>query len=159
MRKAFAAALLLSLALAGPVAAAGTIAANGTPQYQHVTTFAITLTGQDAHFDCSSQYNSGKCARVEVLCYQATDASGFAQYDNGPTGGETLGYGYRVYGEAGNLDMAEYTGFTLGGTGLSPWILDGGGPAECIANLFRFATVQGQQTYIEIATTSFHTNG
>jgi hypothetical protein len=70
-----------------------------------------------------------KNPRIEVLCYQ---------------------FGSLVYGEAGGVDNQ----FVLGG-GWSLWLGAGGGPADCVANLYYFGYTKGQQTYELLATTSF----
>ena len=71
--------------------------------------------------------------RVEVLCYQN---------------------GALVYGEAGGPTDA----FQLGGGG-SIWLYEGGGAANCVANLYYFGQVNGQSTAIYLATTSFAAAG
>jgi len=134
-RFAFVAGVVLALALATPATGAGSsISANGPAAYQQPLTFTITVV--PSRLDCYG-YNHKTCARVEVLCYQA---------------------GSLVYGEAGDLEQARETGFVLGG-GLSQWVINGGGPADCTANLFVFDKVQGQQTYVLLATTSFTASG
>ncbi|OGH07454.1 MAG: hypothetical protein A2171_00280 [Candidatus Levybacteria bacterium RBG_13_35_9] len=68
--------------------------------------------------------------RIEVLCYQDNNL---------------------VYGEAGSVGDA----FLLGGAG-SKWIYET--PeigTECKANLFYFGSYKGDQTYNQLATTSF----
>lgn len=72
--------------------------------------------------------NNVQNPRIEVLCYQN---------------------GSLVYGEAGGVADS----FLLGGGG-SIW-LSGGGPADCVANLFYFGQHAGSQTYNVLATTSF----
>jgi hypothetical protein len=73
-----------------------------------------------------------KNPRIEVLCSQD---------------------GSLVYGEAGGVDDT----FLLGGGG-SLW-RDGGGAADCIANLYYFGWRAGTQTYNKLATTSFLAGG
>jgi len=73
-----------------------------------------------------------KNPRIEVLCYQG---------------------GSLVYGEAGGVNDS----FLLGG-GWSLW-LEGGGGADCTANLFYFGYHAGQQTYDWLASTSFAAGG
>ena len=70
--------------------------------------------------------------RIEVLCSQD---------------------GRLVYGEAGGVDDS----FLLGGGG-SRW-KDGGGSADCTANLFYFGWKAGTQTYVRLASTSFSAAG
>jgi hypothetical protein len=71
--------------------------------------------------------------RVEVLCYQN---------------------GSLVYGEAG----APTDAFLLGGGG-SIWLYEGGGAANCVANLYYFGQVNGVSTAIYLATTTFDAAG
>lgn len=89
----------------------------------------------------SSYPGNLKNPRIEVLCYQD---------------------GTLAYGEAGSsLDW-----FQLGGNpdGGSIWASTGG-PADCTANLFYWASGNhewnggGQQTYVLLGTTSFAANG
>jgi hypothetical protein len=47
--------------------------------------------------------------------------------------------------------------FLLGGGG-SVWLWNGGGPADCTANLFYFGMHAGSQTYNLLASTSFAAN-
>ena len=70
--------------------------------------------------------------RIEVLCYQD---------------------GQLTFGMAGAIDYA----FQLGGGG-SPW-KDGGGPAECVANLYYFSWKANTPTAPQLATTSFSAGG
>jgi hypothetical protein len=70
--------------------------------------------------------------RIEVFCYQK---------------------GALVYGEAGGATDS----FLLGGGG-SVWLWNGGGPADCTANLFYFGMHAGSQTYNLLASTSFAAN-
>lgn len=139
------AALALAASLAGiatgaPAAAIPTIAIDqAAPAYQ--TTVTFTVTGLPAKYDCVGH---ARCARVEVLCSQA---------------------GILVYGEGGDLGQARgsgsplgYSGFLLGG-GSSQWINNGGGPADCVANLFRFDNSGPTQQFILLASTSFAAAG
>jgi hypothetical protein len=73
-----------------------------------------------------------KNPRIEVLCYQD---------------------GSLVYGEAGGA----HDTFLLGGGG-SAW-KDGGGAADCRANLYYFGYKAGKQTYNRLATTTFSAGG
>jgi hypothetical protein len=87
--------------------------------------------GSTVAFDTGYPKNT-KNPRIEVLCYQ----------------GGTL-----VYGEAGGVNDS----FLLGGGG-SLW-KDGGGAADCTANLFYFGWKAGTQTYNKLATTDFSAAG
>src|SRR5262245_26864377 len=60
--------------------------------------------------------------RVEIDCYQPTDASGLASF--------VPGHGYFVYAEA----RAASDSFTLGGS-MSAWTMNGGS-ASCVAQLY-----------------------
>ena len=93
------------------------------------STVTFSTTVDPARYDCVGH---ARCARIEVLCYQS---------------------GSLVYGEAGALDHT----FRLGGGG-SIW-LTVGGPADCIANLFRFDNSGPVQTYVLFASTSFAAGG
>lgn len=85
-----------------------------------------------------------KNPRVEVLAYQA---------------------GVLVYGEAGSVaqaigdgsDPLGYSGFLLGGAG-SDWLTNGG-PAHCVANLFTFDKVKGEQVQTILASCEFEAAG
>lgn len=59
-----------------------------------------------------------------------------------------------VYGEAGGIDHT----FQLGGNpdGGSIWTQNGGGPADCIAELYYFDKEQGRQVAVYLAQTGFH---
>jgi hypothetical protein len=108
------------------------------PKYQGNVTFNVTLTGKDARYDCSGQ---SKCARVELQAFQD---------------------GNLVYGETGSLGQARgdgtdplnYSGFTLGG-GWSLWVESGGGPAYCVAKLFRYDHTGKTPQFVVIAQTEF----
>jgi len=119
----------------GATAATNSISLNEvSPTYQGVVTFTISLA--EKRLDCYG-YAHNTCARVEVLCYQGSDL---------------------VYGEPGDLEQAREFGFVLGG-GSSEWVSRGGGSADCVANLFVFDKVRGQQTYVLLASTSFAASG
>lgn len=133
------AALALLAITATPVSAAGTISlASADPAFGKTVTFTVELTGRDAHLDC---VGSGRCARVLVECYQD---------------------GTLVYGEGGDLGQARgdgtsplgYSGFLLGGA-MSRWVERGGGPADCIATLFRFDNSGKVQEYVPLASVAF----
>lgn len=139
IRALLAASFLLAV-VAPPVAASPAISLNGPAQYQQSVTF--TVTGLANKYDC---VGNGKCARVEVRCSQV----------------DTL-----VYAETGDLGQARgdgtsplgYSGFLLGG-GYSQWVANGGGPADCIANLFRFDNSGPTQQFVVLASTTFTAAG
>jgi hypothetical protein len=119
------------------------------------TSAAVSSTwpalGQEVDFAVA--YGNVKDPRVEVLCYQPTDPSGYAMFVDGK--------GYLVYGEARGAtpDQGDYMGtypFVLGG-GMSAWLLDGGS-AACTANLFYFGKQAGQQVYVWLASKDFTGN-
>lgn len=103
-----------------------------------VPTGTITLNetdvalGDTVTFTVTDVPKNVKRPRIEVLCYQD---------------------GALVYGEAGS----DTDTFLLGGGG-SIW-KDGGGPADCVANLFYFDDRGPVQTYVRLASTSFHAEG
>lgn len=139
IRALLAASFLLAV-VAPPVSASPAISLNGTAQYQQSVTFTVTSLANK--YDC---VGNGKCARVQVLCFQA---------------------GVQVYGESGDLGQARgdgtsplgYDGFLLGG-GWSQWIENGGGPANCVASLFRFDNSGPTQQFVVLATTQFDAAG
>lgn len=103
-------------------------------------TYSITLDQSAPAFETYVTFTTTgvpthqiKNPRIEVLCYQS---------------------GTLVYGEAGAITDS----FLLGGGG-SIWIDNGGGPADCTANLFYFDNHGATQTYVLLATTSFAAAG
>jgi hypothetical protein len=129
------AAILLALAPvykpADVLVGTGSVGAHGTSwiELSQVTSAASTrpALGSTVSFD-TGYPKSTKNPRIEVLCYQG---------------------GALVYGEAGGVNDS----FLLGGGG-SLW-KDGGGSADCMANLFYFGWKAGTQTYNKLATTAF----
>ncbi len=127
-----------SAAASLPAPGSGTIAvaAGSDLSFQGIVSFDTSYAG---HL---------KNPRVEVLCYQD---------------------GSLVYGEAGDADQS----FVLGGGG-SIWVYgpdgvpgggDGGGPADCVANLFYWKSGNhewngsGQQEYVLLGSVSFAATG
>lgn len=99
----------------------------------------------DAKLDSGGDYkHSGP--RVEVLC--------------------SIG-GILVFGGAQSAHDADYSGVLLGGAppvagfpgGSVWWNEHAGEAADCVANLYVFDKVQGQQTYVLLAATSFNAAG
>ena len=124
-------ALLAALAAAALLIGARPVAAD---------TYSITLNQSSPAFQTYVNFtvtgvptHKIKNPRIEVLCYQS---------------------GLLVYGEAGAITDS----FLLGGGG-STWIDNGGGPADCVANLFYFDNSGPTQTYVQLATTSFAAAG
>jgi hypothetical protein len=129
--------LALGLALFGAIFSTAAARSVGTPSISvdqatpaFQTGITFTTTDVPSQYDC---VGNGRCARIEVLCSQV---------------------GTLVYGEAGGLGDT----FLLGGGG-SRWIDRGGGPADCIANLFRFDNNGPTQMYVLLASTSFPASG
>jgi hypothetical protein len=104
-----------------------------SPAYGQPVTFTVSV---DHRYDCVGKKG---CARAEILAYDVEDGS-------------------LIYGEAGDLNQARTSGFTLGG-GWSLWVERGGGPARVVANLFRFDNSGPVQTREQLATTSFDVAG
>lgn len=123
-----------------PPATLGPVTSTWQPALGDQVNFAVT-------------YGKVRNPRVEVLCYQPTDPSGYARLTD---------KGYLVYAEARGAtpDQFDYMGtypFVLG-SGMSAWLLDGG-TASCTANLFYFGKSAGQETYNLLATTQFTASG
>jgi hypothetical protein len=140
-RLVVAVAIVAALTVAG-IAIAGSLPGSGTG--------SISLGGADGstigtagiapHYEGTVWFNySGtdklKNPRAYVYCYQN---------------------GQLVYGEGGHA----WDTFTLGG-GYSQWVANGGGPAQCYADLFYYKVAgtnrewngNGQQEYVWLATT------
>lgn len=83
--------------------------------------------------------------RIQVMAYQDVDAD--TQVDD------------LVYGEAratsGSVNALPFD--PLGGGG-SDWLTNGG-PAHCVATLYFWDKVQGQQTFVPLATVEFDAAG
>jgi hypothetical protein len=104
----------------------------------HASSGTIAINQAPVHFgdsvtfswSCDGCAKSPKSApRIQVLCYQD---------------------GFLVYGEAGPADNV----FMLGGA-MSDWVVNGGGPAACKADLY-FWSYKGQQEFNFVATTAFN---
>lgn len=105
------------------------------PALGQQATFTIAVPSK---YDCTGHAG---CARVEVRAYQD---------------------GNLVYGEATDIESARGNDrpLVLGGAiGAGSIWAQQGGPADCVANLFRFGKEQGQQVYELLATTSFAAGG
>lgn len=122
--------LALALLIVSPVSASAgsgvdSISLDGTASFGQVVTFTISLA--EKKYDCD-RYN-GRCARVNLSCYQA---------------------GVLVEGRGMDLDTAR------SGVGLSGYYWTSGA-ADCVADLFRWSTTgPGIEQYVLLATTSFH---
>jgi hypothetical protein len=132
-------ALFLSLAVCAGVGASTAGAGKVTPSISLASVSSNTAAsttqptlGSSVTFNTTIPSNV-KNPRVEVLCYQN---------------------GALVYGEAG----APTDAFVLGGGG-SIWLYEGGGAANCVANLYYFGQVNGQSASIYLATTTFDAAG
>lgn len=112
--------------------ATGTIAVDPStpPQLGQPLSFIWSLDG--AHGNVSP--------RIQVLAYQDTDADG--QVDD------------LVYGEA----YPAGTGFNPLGGGGSLWLTNGGS-AHCVATLYSWQQIHGQQTFVPYATVEFDAAG
>jgi hypothetical protein len=139
-RLVFALAALMALALVS-VASAGILPASGsgTIGLGTVDGAAMGFASVKPHYEGTVTFNSTgtgklKNPRVYVRCYQA---------------------GVLVYGEAGGASDT----FTLGG-GWSQWVANGGGAAQCWADLYYFKSGNhewngsGQQEYVWLGSTS-----
>jgi hypothetical protein len=108
--------------------------------------------GQYAQFAAVGPSNVLAHARVLVSCFQPVpfdyvDGNGVTRTQTDPL----------VYGSGQSLAEATNPGDLLGG-GASVWLWHGG-EADCIAQLFEFKQVKGQQTFILHAQTAFHAAG
>jgi hypothetical protein len=119
-----------SFVSAGRSGEPSSIALDGVTSFAAGETALVPTIGTVVTFT-TSYPKTVKNPRIEVLCYQADGL---------------------VYGEAGGVTQA----FLLGG-GWSRWLEVGGGPADCVANLYYFGSHAGRQTYNVLASTAFTT--
>lgn len=135
------AAILIVLPVSAKPVPSGTIAiAGGDLSLGGIVTFDYTVS------DLPGNANP----RIQVMCSQPDAVPFDYAFPDGSIHTQTDPL---VYGEAGPASQE----FLLGG-GMSVWLLHGG-DAECVATLYFWGQVQGQQTYFPLANVSFGASG